>query len=204
MIHSSHLIEEALAQLSRLPGIGEKTALRLVLYTLRQDKIYAHSLARALTTLVDQIRYCTHCHGLSDTNVCSICSDTTRTQDLICVVEDVQNIMAIEATAQYRGLYHVLGGLVAPLRGQTPDKLRITSLLKRVEAQRPKEVILALSATIEGDTTALYISKKVAAFDVRVSSIARGIPVGGELEYTDEVTLGRSILRRTPMNAHAT
>lgn len=192
----SKLIEEAVQQFSQLPGIGKKTALRLVLYLLKQEKDSTTRFTQALDNLRENIRYCTQCHNISDDDVCSICASHRRDRSLICVVEDIHDVLAIENTSQYNGLYHVLGGIISPMDGIGPDELNVESLVERVDAGEVKEIILALSATMEGDTTSFYITKKINGKGVRVSTIARGIPFGGELEYTDEITLGRSILTR--------
>ncbi|MEQ8811607.1 MAG: recombination mediator RecR [Imperialibacter sp.] len=194
----SKLIEEAVEQFSQFPGIGKKTALRLVLYLLKQEKEQTTSFTEALNNLRQNIRYCVECHNISDTEVCSICTSHRRDRSLICVVEDIHDVLAIENTSQYNGLYHVLGGIISPMNGVGPDELNIQSLVDRIagKAGEVQEVILALSATMEGDTTSFYITRKVGDKGVKVSTIARGIPFGGELEYTDEITLGRSILTR--------
>ena len=183
---------------SKLPGIGRKTALRLVLYQLRQDPEDVQSFVEAIAKMKQEVHYCRRCHNISDSDVCPICADQRRDSSTICVVENVQDVMAVENTQQYRGLYHVLGGVISPMDGIGPADLEIESLVKRVEEEHIQEVILALSSTMEGDTTNFYIFRKLAPYDVRLSIIARGIPVGDELEYADEVTLGRSILNRTP------
>lgn len=195
----SALLERAVDEISRLPGIGRKTALRLALHLLRQDVATADALAEALTRLRHDVKYCSVCHNISDSDVCPICSDTHRDISTICVVENVQDVMAIENTQQYHGLYHVLGGIISPMDGIGPSDLNIDSLVKRVGEGGVKEVILALSSTMEGDTTNFYISRRLQPLGVAVSMIARGISVGNELEYTDEVTLGRSIVNRTPV-----
>ena len=195
----SALLERAVDEISRLPGIGRKTALRLALHLLRQDVATADALAEALTRLRHDVKYCSVCHNISDSDVCPICSDTRRDISTICVVENVQDVMAIENTQQYHGLYHVLGGIISPMDGIGPSDLNIDSLVKRVGEGGVKEVILALSSTMEGDTTNFYISRRLQPLGVAVSMIARGISVGNELEYTDEVTLGRSIVNRTPV-----
>ena len=195
----SALLERAVDEISRLPGIGRKTALRLALHLLRQDVATADALAEALTRLRHDVKYCSVCHNISDSDVCPICSDTRRDISTICVVENVQDVMAIENTQQYHGLYHVLGGIISPMDGIGPSDLNIDSLVKRVGEGGVKEVILALSSTMEGDTTNFYISRRLQPLGVAVSMIARGISVGNELEYTDEVTLGRSIINRTPV-----
>lgn len=192
----SKLIEDAVTEISRLPGIGKKTALRLALHLLKQNEAVTEALALALTRMREEIKYCKTCHNISDQEECSICSGHRRDRSLICVVEDIRDVLAIENTNQYTGLYHVLGGVISPIQGVGPDDLKIESLLTRVSEGDVKEVILALSATMEGDTTSFYLSKRLKDFGTKVSTIARGIPVGGELEFTDEVTLGRSILTR--------
>ncbi len=196
-------------EFSRLPGIGRKTALRLVLHLLRQDVADVVRFSEAVATMRREVKFCRVCHNISDTDVCPICSDRRRDASVICVVENIQDVMAIENTQQFHGLYHVLGGLISPMDGIGPSDLEIESLVERVAPQQPtpatqpptakvKEVILALSSTMEGDTTNFYIYRKLAHTGVNVTVIARGIAVGNELEYTDEVTLGRSILNRTP------
>lgn len=197
---ASTLLENAVNEFSKLPGIGRKTALRLVLHILRQDEQAADNFGNAIIRLRHDIRYCRVCHNISDTDVCNICSDPTRDPATICVVENVREVMAIEATGQFKGLYHVLGGVISPMDGIGPADLEIDSLVARVAAGGIKEVILALSATMEGDTTNFYIFRKLAPYDVRITMIARGVSVGDELEYTDEITLGRSILNRTPFS----
>lgn len=195
----STLLEKAVGEISRLPGIGRKTALRLALHILRQDMETADALANAIVNLRHEVKYCKVCHNISDGNICEVCSDTRRDSTVICVVENVQDVMAIENTQQFNGLYHVLGGIISPMDGIGPADLTIDSLVERVRNGEVKEVILALSSTMEGDTTNFYISRRLADCDVAVTVIARGISVGNELEYTDEVTLGRSIVNRTPM-----
>ena len=187
-------------EFSKLPGIGRKTALRLVLHLLRQPTADVEQFSDAVATMRREVKYCRSCHNISDTELCPICSDSRRDSSVICVVENIQDVMAIENTQQFHGLYHVLGGLISPMDGVGPADLEIDSLVERVGEGSVSEVILALSSTMEGDTTNFYIFRKLAAFDVAVSIIARGIAVGNELEYTDEVTLGRSILNRTPFN----
>lgn len=195
---ASTLLENAVNEFAKLPGIGRKTALRLVLHLLRQDKSLVDNFSQAITRLRHDIKYCNVCHNISDTDTCALCSDTTRDNSTICVVENVREVMAVEATGQFRGLYHVLGGVISPMDGIGPADLQIESLVQRVAAGGIKEIILALSATMEGDTTNFYIFRKLAPYDIRISLIARGVSVGDELEYTDEITLGRSILNRTP------
>ncbi len=197
--YPSQLLERAVQEFSRLPGIGRKTALRLVLHLLRQDTDDVMRLADAISTMKREVRYCRVCHNISDSDLCPICSNVRRDNSTICVVENVQDVMAVENTQQYVGLYHVLGGVISPMDGIGPSDLEIDSLVERVAQGGVKEVILALSSTMEGDTTNFYIFRKLAPYtDVKLSIIARGISVGNELEYTDEVTLGRSILNRTP------
>lgn len=185
-----------MTEISRLPGIGKKTALRLALHLLKQNEIVTEALALAITKMREEIQYCQVCHNISDDTTCSVCKSHRRDQSIICVVEDIRDVLAIENTNQYQGLYHVLGGVISPIQGIGPEELKIESLLRRVSENAVSEIILALSATMEGDTTSFYLSKRLKDTGVKVSSIARGIPVGGELEFTDEVTLGRSILTR--------
>jgi recombination protein RecR len=196
--YPSRLLENAVSQFSRLPGIGRKTALRLVLHLLRQDTEDVELLATALTTMKREVKRCRVCHNISDQDVCPVCSDPRRDRRTVCVVENIQDVMAIENTQQYHGLYHVLGGVISPMDGVGPSDLEIRSLVDRVGQGDVGEVILALSPTMEGDTTNFYIFRKLSPFqDLRITVIARGVSVGDELEYTDEVTLGRSILNRT-------
>ena len=196
--YPSQFLEKAVSELSRLPGIGRKTALRLALHLLRQDTEDVERFAETIAQMKYEVKYCQKCHNISDTDICPICSDPKRDSSLVCVVENIQDVMAIENTQQYHGLYHVLGGIISPMDGIGPGDIEIDSLVKRVGEGGINEVILALSSTMEGDTTNFYIYRKLAAFtDVKVSIIARGISVGDELEYTDEVTLGRSIQNRT-------
>ncbi len=196
--YSSKLLENAVDELSRLPGIGRRTALRLALHLLGEEKITVEALANSLTTLRNEIKFCRSCHNLSDSEMCDICRDSRRNREIICVVEDIRDVMAIEKTSQYRGLYHVLGGIISPMDGIGPKDLTIDSLLKRLQTGEVKEVIFALAATIEGDTTNYYLYKQIKDFDVKVTAIARGVSVGDELEYADEITLGRSIITRYP------
>ena len=186
-------------EFSKLPGIGRKTALRLSLHLLRQDTESVDAFGEAVVRLKHEVRYCSVCHNISDTEVCPICSDHRRDGSMICVVENIQDVMAVENTQQFNGLYHVLGGIISPMDGIGPGDIEIDSLVSRVEKGDIKEVIMALSSTMEGDTTNFYISRRLAHTGVKISVIARGISVGDELEYTDEVTLGRSILNRTPL-----
>lgn len=197
--YPSQLLEKAVAEFSKLPGIGRKTALRLVLHLLRQSVDDVEGFAGALSSLRNDVKYCRVCHNISDTDVCPICSNPGRDASTICVVENIRDVMAVENTQQYHGLYHVLGGIISPMDGIGPNDIEVDSLVRRVEEGGVKEVILALSSTMEGDTTNFYISRKLAGHDVALSVIARGISVGDELEYTDEVTLGRAILNRTKM-----
>lgn len=198
--YPSVLLERAVSEFSRLPGIGRKSALRLVLFMLRQSEETVDGFVSALSHLKKDVKYCKVCHNISDTEVCPICSDHSRDASTVCVVENIQDVMAVENTQQYHGLYHVLGGIISPMDGIAPSDLEIASLVERVKAGGIREVILALSSTMEGDTTNYYISRQLRGLDVKVSVIARGISVGNELEYTDEVTLGRSILNRTPFD----
>lgn len=197
--YPSVLLEKAVAEFSKLPGVGRKTALRLVLHLLRQPKEQVEAFTQAVAHVRNDIKYCKVCHNISDTDVCPICSDSRRDSSTVCVVESIQDVMAVEHTQQYMGLYHVLGGIISPMDGIGPGNLEIQSLVDRVAQGEIKEVILALSSTMEGDTTNFYISRQLKPYAVKVSVIARGIAVGNELEYTDEVTLGRSIIDRTPM-----
>lgn len=195
----SKLIEEAVNEVSKLPGIGKKTALRLVLHLVKESEHKTAALTDALNRMRQQIRFCKTCFNISDTEECSICQSHRRDKSLLCVVEETNDVMAIENTAQFTGVYHVLGGVISPMNGVGPADLKIDALVDRVtKAQGAvKEIVLALSPTMEGDTTAFYINKRLSNFPVKITSIARGVPVGGELEYTDEITLGRSILGRT-------
>ena len=195
----SQLLDDAVGELSKLPGVGRKTALRLALFLLRQTTESVDSFASAISRMRHEVKYCKVCHNISDTDICPICADRRRDASTICVVENIRDVMAVENTQQYGGLYHVLGGVISPMDGVGPSDLAIDSLVARVAGGGVKEVILALSPTMEGDTTNFFISRKLAAYDVRISVIARGISVGDELEYTDEVTLGRAILNRTEM-----
>ncbi len=184
--------------MAQLPGIGKRTALRLVLHLLRQPREQTAFLSQALTAMREEIRFCQSCHNISDTDVCEICANESRNRSVICVVEDVRDVMAIENTRQFRGIYHVLGGKISPIDGIGPGQLTIASLVEKVKAGQVQELIFALSSTMEGDTTNFYIYKQIKDYGVTVSAIARGIAVGDELEYADEVTLGRSILHRIP------
>ena len=191
-----------MAEFAKLPGVGRKTALRLVLWLLRQEDEETEQFAEAVRRLKQEVKYCKTCHNISDTDLCPICAEPKRDSSLVCVVENIQDVMAIENTQQYHGLYHVLGGVISPMDGLGPSDIEIDSLVSRVAEGQVKEVILALSPTMEGDTTNFYIFRKLAGYEVKVSVIARGVSVGNELEYTDEVTLGRSIMNRTPFNSN--
>ena len=197
----SSLVQKAVDEIAQLPGIGRRSALRLVLHLLRQPKDFSERLSSAIATLRQQIRYCIRCHNISDAEVCSICSNPLRNQEVLCVVEDVRDVMAIEATGQFKGRYHVLGGKIAPMEGIGPQQLTIDALVERVENEEIKEIIFALGSTMEGDTTNYYIFKKLSKFPLVFSAISRGIGVGDELEYADELTLGRSISQRIPFEA---
>ena len=198
MDFSSKLLENAVNEVSRLPGIGKRTALRLVLYLLKQPKENTHYLTQALEQLTNNIKTCQKCHNISDTLLCDICSNPNRNPELVCVVEDIRVVMALDSTALFRGVYHVLGGNISAIEGIGPQELTIDSLVEKVKNGDVKELIFALSSTMEGDTTNFYIYKQIEEFDIITSTIARGISVGDELEYADEVTLGRSILNRIP------
>ncbi len=198
MNFSSKLLENAVNEVSQLPGIGKRTALRLVLHLLKQPKERTSYLTTALDRLRLEVKLCKNCHNISDVELCEICASTKRDRQSLCVVEDIRDVMAIENTAQFRGLYHVLGGKISPIDGVGPQNLTIESLVEKVKLGTVKEIIFALSPTMEGDTTNFYIYKQLEDLDIRVSTIARGISVGNELEYADEVTLGRSILNRIP------
>jgi len=198
MDFSSKLLENAVYEMSQLPGIGKRTALRLVLHLLKQPDQRTESLATSLLDLKEKIQFCSNCHNISDTELCEICANTKRDSSLVCVVEDIRDVMAIENTGQFRGTYHVLGGKISPMEGVGPQDLTINSLVTKVKKGEIKELIFALSSTMEGDTTNFYIYKQISGLGVSTSTIARGIAVGDELEYADEVTLGRSILNRVP------
>lgn len=196
MNFSSKLVEDAVNEIAKLPSIGKKTALRLVLHLLKENETATELLADALVNLRRNIQYCITCHSISDTKECAICSGHHRDKELICVVEDTKDVLSIENTHQYRGLYHVLGGIISPIHGKGPDQLKIQSLLDRLAVGEIKEVILALPSTMDGETTSFYLAKKIKDSGVKISSIARGIPLGSDLEYIDEMTIGRSIVRR--------
>ena len=198
--YPSTLLERAVKEFTKLPGIGRKTATRLVLHLLRKSDEEVEGFSNSLTTLKRDAKYCNVCHSISDTDICPICANPLRDHSLICVVENIQDVMAVENTMQYRGVYHVLGGVISPMDGISPSDLKIDTLIERVSTGEVKEVILALSSTMEGDTTNFYIYRKLQQYDVKLSVIARGISIGDELEYADEVTLGSSIKNRTPFN----
>ena len=198
MEFSSKLIEKAVNEMSQLPGIGKRTALRLVLHLLKQPKEQTVFLSQALVAMREDIKYCSSCHNISDSVLCEICANQSRNHQIICIVEDIRDVMAIENTGQFRGIYHVLGGKISPIDGVGPSQLNITSLVEKIKTGIVSEIIFALSSTMEGDTTNFYIYKQIADCEIIISTIARGISVGDELEYADEVTLGRSILQRVP------
>jgi recombination protein RecR len=201
MIFSSRLIEDAVAEFSKLPGIGKKSALRMVLHLLKQDVNEVRSFANAITHMKEDITFCSECHNISDTQVCAICVNTQRNKNQICVVEQIRDVIAIETTQQYNGVYHVLGGILSPLDGVGPEQLQINSLIDRVKRNPDmQEIIMALSPNLEGDTTVYYISKQINHLPIRITTIARGISFGGELEYADEMTLARSISKRLPID----
>lgn len=196
--YNSQLLDNAVAELGKLPGIGRKTALRLALHLLRQDEAESVSLGESIINMRKNIRYCKVCHNISENEICDICSDSSRDPSIICVVENVKDLLTIESTREHKGLYHVLGGVISPLEGVSPSDLEIQSLIDRVAAGEIKEVILALSPTMEGDTTNFYISRKLAPFNIEISMLARGVSIGNDLEFTDELTLGRSLVNRVP------
>ncbi|MDR1201098.1 MAG: recombination mediator RecR [Tannerellaceae bacterium] len=195
--YPSVLLENAVNELASLPGIGRKTALRLALYMLRRDVSFTEGFASALVALRKEVKYCKVCHNICDDEMCAICSDPRRDHSLICVVENIKEVMAIENTGQFRGVYHVLGGIISPMDGIGPNDLEIESLVQRVASEEMREIILALSTTMEGDTTNFFIYRKLTPFHIQVSIIARGVSIGDEIEYADEITLGRSIVNRT-------
>lgn len=198
MEFSSKLLEKAVNEMSQLPGIGKRTALRLLLHLLKQPQEQTHYLSQALTSLRDEIKICINCHNISDVEVCEICSNSSRNHAIVCVVEDIRDVMAIENTNQFKGVYHVLGGKISPIEGIGPSQLNINTLVEKVKLGTIVEIIFALSSTMEGDTTNFYVYKQLKDYNVKTSTIARGIAVGDELEYADEVTLGRSIVQRVP------
>lgn len=194
----SRYLENAVSELAKLPGVGRKTALRLALHLLRQDRSQSSALGNSLIELRENITYCRTCHNISDTETCPVCANPARDRSVICVVEDIRDVMAVERTAQFNGMYHVLGGLISPIDGIRPEDIHLDSLRVRAEENPVREIILALSATVEGDTTAFYIFRQLQHLNLTFSTISRGISIGDELEYIDEVTLGRSILSRVP------
>ena len=196
--YPSQLLEKAVGEFAKLPGVGRKTAMRLVLYLLRQDHTMVENFGNAILKLKREVKYCKVCHNISDTETCNICTNPKRDASTLCVVENIRDVMAVEATQQFNGLYHVLGGIISPMEGIGPSDLQIESLVERVKAGGVKEVILALSSTMEGDTTNFYIYRKLDGTDVKMSVLSRGISVGDELEYADEATLGRSLINRMP------
>lgn len=198
--YSSKLLESVVNELSRLPGIGKKTALRLALHILREEKVFAQNLGKSIIKMREKIMYCNRCNNISDNHLCDICSNNKRNENLICVVENTQDVIAVENTSQFNGLYHVLGGIISPVEGIGPNDLSISKLIERINKENIREIILALPATVEGDTTGYYIYKLVKEFDIEVTTIAKGIAIGEELEYADEITLGRSIINRLPFD----
>lgn len=204
MIFSSSLLEKAVNEFAKLPGIGKKTALRLVLHLIKQDVNDVTAFSNAIATLREEIKFCSRCHNIADNTLCNICSNTMRKQDTICVVENIRDVIAIESTQQFNGLYHVLGGIISPLDGVGPDQLRIETLIKRVTEESTSEIIFALNPNIQGDTTIYYIGKKLKHLPVKITTIARGIAFGGELEYADEMTLAKSISNRIPVENYIT
>lgn len=198
--YPSVLLESAVNEFAKLPGVGRKTALRLVLHMLRQDNKTVENFSSAILTLKNEVKYCQSCYNISDADICPICANPARDKSTVCVVENIKEVMAIENTSQFKGLYHVLGGIISPIDGIGPGDLQIESLVKRVSGGHIKEIILALSTTMEGDTTNFYIYKKLSPYNIKISMIARGISIGDEIEYADEVTLGRSIINRTLFN----
>jgi len=199
--YTSRLLERAVNEFAKLPGIGRKTALRLVLYLLKQDPEEIELFTESIRTMQSEIHHCRICHNISDQEICTICSNGSRDRDILCVVENIRDVMAVEATRQFNGLYHVLGGIISPMDGIGPSDLTIDSLIERCRSGGVTEVILGLSATMEGDTTNFYIYRKLADIDIKITTLARGVAIGDDLEYTDEITLGRSIKNRTPFDA---
>ena len=198
MNFSSKLLENAVDEMSQLPGIGKRTALRLVLFLLNQPNSQTVKLSKSLVDLVEGVILCKNCHNISDLELCEICTNNKRDKSVVCVVEDIRDVMAIESTGQFNGVYHVLGGKISPIEGIGPNQLNIKSLIEKIRSKNVSELIFALSATMEGDTTNFYIFRQIKDVDIKITTIARGVSVGNELEYTDEVTLGRSILKRIP------
>jgi recombination protein RecR len=204
MIFSSSLLENAVNEFAKLPGIGKKTALRLVLHLIKQDVHEVTNFSNAIATLRNEIKFCQRCHNISDNNLCNICSNTMRKQEMICVVENIRDVIAIESTQQFNGVYHVLGGIISPLDGVGPEQLQIDSLINRISKEAVSEIIFALNPNIQGDTTIYYIGKKLKNIPVKITTIARGIAFGGELEYADEMTLAKSISNRIPVENYIT
>ena len=202
--YPSKLLEKAVNEFSKLPGIGHRTALRLVLHLLKQDTEAVRQFGESIIRLKEEVKYCQDCHNISDTDLCDLCANPDRDRTTICVVENIRNVMSIEDTGQFHGLYHVLGGVISPMDGVGPGDIELASLVDRVAAGGISEVILALSPTMEGDTTNFYISRRLAPFDVKLTVLARGVNIGDELEYTDEITLGRSIVNRVNFNSYQT
>lgn len=200
--YSSKLVEEAVSELSKLPGVGKRTAMRLALHLLKQEVAFSERLGNSIINMRNNIQFCKRCHNISDQEVCEICSNPRRDGKLLCIVEDIRDVMAIENTGQFQGLYHVLGGLISPMDGVSPSDLSIDKLALRIEEEEIEEIILALSATVEGDTTNFYIYKQLNKFSLKISSIARGVAIGDEIEFADEITLGRSIIGRLPYEAN--
>ena len=194
----SKLVENAVEQLSSLPGIGRKSALRLVLHMLKKDKLTVEQFGDSFIQLINRINYCSRCYSISDSSLCEVCSNPKRNSEIICIVEDIRVMLAIENTMQYKGVYHLLGGLISPIDGIGPSDIRIDELIERITIDNIKEIIFALSTTMEGDTTNYYLFRRLKDYDIKISSIARGIAIGDELEYTDEITLGTAIISRTP------
>lgn len=199
MVFSSSLLENAVNEFAKLPGIGKKTALRLVLHLVKQDATDVAQFSGAIARMREEIKFCSRCHNIADATLCNICSNRSRKQELLCVVENIRDVIAIESTQQFNGIYHVLGGIISPLDGIGPEQLTIDSLVQRVEKEATSEIIFALNANIQGDTTIYYISKKLKSLPVKITTIARGIAFGGELEYADEMTLAKSISNRIPV-----
>ncbi|MDQ6758041.1 MAG: recombination mediator RecR [Bacteroidota bacterium] len=199
MIFSSSLLENAVNEFARLPGIGKKTALRLVLHLIKKEVAEVKNFSEAIQRMREEIKFCSRCHNISDKELCNICSNNSRRHEMICIVENIRDVIAIESTQQYNGLYHVLGGIISPLDGIGPDQLQIDSLIERIKNEKSEEIIFALSPNIQGDTTIYYIGKKIKELPVKITTIARGIAFGGELEYADEMTLARSITNRMPV-----
>ena len=202
MIFSSSLLENAVNEFARLPGIGKKTALRLVLHLIKKDVAEVKNFSEAIQKMREEIKFCSRCHNIADKELCNICSNNLRRQEMICVVENIRDVIAIESTQQYNGLYHVLGGIISPLDGVGPDQLQIETLVERVKNEECEEIIFALSPNIQGDTTIYYIQKKLKTLPCKVTTISRGIAFGGELEYADEMTLARSLTNRLPIESY--